>query len=83
MQEALLKIYKSRKVEVHHRKGGLGQGPFQKEINLKLGILNLFLMYSLLMMSGISIHQAKEEKNTRGFNVNEPIPNTDTEFFSS
>jgi hypothetical protein len=63
MQEALLKRYKSKKVEVHHRKGGLGHGPFQKEINLKLGIPNLFLMYSLLMKSGISIHQTKEEKD--------------------
>jgi len=42
---------------IQERKGGPEAKPFQKVVNLKLGIPNLFLVYSPLMKSGISLDQ--------------------------
>jgi len=49
--KSITSIYKKK--EVQDKIKGIRPKPSQKEINLKLNIPNIFLMYSLLIKSGI------------------------------
>jgi hypothetical protein len=64
VQEALFQDNNiDQKKRVQKRKGGLGQGPLQKETNLKLGIPNLFLMYSPLKETGTEGNHVKSKED--------------------
>jgi len=56
---ASFNIYQPKKKRKYKMEKGIKPKPFQKYTNLKLGILILFLVYSLLMGSGILCHHSK------------------------
>jgi len=62
--KSISSFHRKRK-ESTRKKRGIRPKPFQKVVNLKLGIPNLFLMYSPLTNSGITSNQnmSKEDKD--------------------